>query len=527
MRGFIICIAVIITFAASGHAQNKPIPKPCLTPGCSKITVLYDLGSLGMTIYHATQGQQVHSFRDLSQNVAAMADSSGYAPMESAADQQKFLAGDGMSGCYDPSQKPTPEQLELLKGIVTQLRHNYYYVPKFYWTVLFVAPKPQCLNSFSIPQLHTVFFFTSMGNVLNWNRDAIASVIAHELGHITDKYCETLGANITAQAGSTALQQVCEKHADNIGIQYVVGAGFNPDGFVDTFETLQRYIPTNVSTRYTSSHPINADRITNVGLALQKLCREGIPEACEDATAPAEAAKAYNDLKAEKNPDTVIARANDFAKEFPESPLLTYVYAIEARAYQQQNNAANVVKYGEKSLELDPKNIMSLLIVSQVLPQPQMLSNISDAEREKRLTVAAEYAQQALREIDQLAKQPNESDAVYQKRKERVSAGAYASLGMVHLELSTMTHGATAVGELAKAEESYRMAIAKSEAPNPADYYRLGEVYAGEKKMDDAISAFSKAGQLAQGTIIEKLAHQQIQALRKAQSSQAKAAAKP
>lgn len=240
---------------------------------------------------------------------------------------------------------------------------------------------------------------------------------------------------------------------------------------------------------------------------------------------PAEA-EAYNKLKGEKDPDAMIKDADAFAQQYPKSPLLTYVYAMEATAYQQKNDAANVVKYGEKSLQLDPKNLISLLMVSEVLPQPQML-NVSDAEKEKRLAAAAQYAQQALQEIDQLPKQPSESAAAYQKRKNQIEAGAYASLGMVHLERSGMALEGPDMGELAKAEQSYKLAIQKSSTPNPADYYRLGEVYTSEKKLDDAISAFSKAGQLAPGTIIEKLADQQVQALKKAQKSQTKTAAKP
>jgi len=237
--------------------------------------------------------------------------------------------------------------------------------------------------------------------------------------------------------------------------------------------------------------------------------------------------EAYNKLKNTKDADAIIKAANDFTTTYPKSPLLTYVYALEASAYQQKNDATNVVKYGEKSLDLDSNNLISLLMVSSVLPQPQMLKGVSDAEKEKRLGKAQEYAEKALQEIDQLPKQSNESDDAYQKRKDQIASGAYASLGMVHLERSQMALEGLDQGELAKAEQSYKQAIEKSGNPNPADYYRLGEVYRGEKKLGDAITAFSKAGQLAPGTIIEQLANQQVQQLKKAQSSQPQAAAKP
>jgi hypothetical protein len=229
-----------------------------------------------MEIQHARQGQPLYSFHDDFAKLAAHADFSGHLP---PGNQEGLIQSLGMNGCYDPSQEPTHDQLQLLTGIVTQLKQNYYQIPNFYWTVVYTASNTRCLNSSSWPPLRIVFFYRTMGNALRWDRDAIAAVIAHEVGHLVDKYCGTIGQNIIATAGSTMLQQVCEKHADNIGIQYVVGAGFNPNGFVSTFQTLQRYAPTATSTRYSANHPINADRITNVGLALRELCKENIPQA--------------------------------------------------------------------------------------------------------------------------------------------------------------------------------------------------------------------------------------------------------
>ena len=235
-----------------------------------------------------------------------------------------------------------------------------------------------------------------------------------------------------------------------------------------------------------------------------------------NATVSTAEAEAYNKLKNETNPDAIIADANTFAQKFPKSSLLTYIYALEAGAYQQKNDAVNVVKYGEMSLDLDSGNLISLLMVSSVLPQPQMLSNVTDAEKEKRLGAAATYAERALQEVNQLPKQPKETDAAYQKRRDSIASGAYASLGMIHLERSQMALEGLDQGELAKAELNFRTAIEKAGNPNPADYYRLGEVCADENKFDAAINAFTKAGQLAPGTIIQTLADQQVQRLKKA-----------
>jgi tetratricopeptide (TPR) repeat protein len=235
-------------------------------------------------------------------------------------------------------------------------------------------------------------------------------------------------------------------------------------------------------------------------------------------------AQAYGQLRAERDPEKAIQETNDFARKFPNSSILTYVYALQAVAYQQKNDALNAVAAGEKSLVLDPKNLMALLVVSSILPQPQML-NVSDAEKEKRLNLAENYANKSLQEIEQLPKQPNETDKAYQARKDQMSSGVYASLGMVHLERSRMAIHEPDLDELNKAEQNYKAAIQKAGSADPADYYRLGEIYSSEGKLDDAISAFSNARRLAPGTVIEQYANKQIDAL-KAKKAQ-KAPAKP
>lgn len=239
---------------------------------------------------------------------------------------------------------------------------------------------------------------------------------------------------------------------------------------------------------------------------------------------PAEA-KAYNQIKAETDPDKLIQNANAYAQSYPKSPLLTYVYAMAGNAYQQKNDAVNAVAYGEKSLQLDPNNLMSLLLVSSILPQPQML-NVGDAVKEQRLNLAETYANKALQIISQLPKLPNETDLAFQQRTGDIASEAYSSLGMVHLERSRMALQPPDMQQLAKAEENYKLAIAKTKNPNPADYYRLGEVYSQEGKLDDAIEAFSNAGKLAPGSIIEQLANQEIKSL-KQRKAQAKPPAKP
>lgn len=64
--------------------------------------------------------------------------------------------------------------------------------------------------------------------------------------------------------------------------------------------------------------------------------------------------------------------------------------------------------------------------------------------------------------------------------------------------------------ELAMAEQEFKT-VAAGPQPAAQDFYRLGEVYTREDKLDDAIGAFTQAEQHAPGTLIQKYAAQMIQ----------------
>lgn len=237
--------------------------------------------------------------------------------------------------------------------------------------------------------------------------------------------------------------------------------------------------------------------------------------------------QAYTALRSERNPEKILQETSAFIQDYPQSQALTFVYAMGASAYMEKNDEANALKYGEKSLQLNPNNLLSLILVSSILAQPRML-NVPFAEKEKRLDLAENYANKALQEINlnEFPKQPKETDQAYQQRKDQIASRLYSSLGMVHLERSEMAVQPPDLVELEKAEQSYKMAVEKSKNPNPADYYRLGEIYTEQGKVDEAIAAYSNASKLAPGTGLDQMADQKIKALQQ-KKAQAGSSTKP
>jgi tetratricopeptide (TPR) repeat protein len=229
---------------------------------------------------------------------------------------------------------------------------------------------------------------------------------------------------------------------------------------------------------------------------------------------PKEQGTAYNAIKTELDPDKAIAECEDFAKKYPDSPALTYVYSFEANAYQQKADVDKVVEYADKSLKLNGDNLMSLVLSIGIMPQPQYINN-HKAEQEKILQDTQTRANHALELIAKLPKLPTESDEDYQKRLGEIGSQVHGPLGMFHLEMANQSLSGMDKTELGKAEEEFNAAVSKTAHPDPRDYYRLGETYKLDGKIDDAIQAFARAGELGQGTLIKTYADQQVAELQK------------
>jgi len=229
---------------------------------------------------------------------------------------------------------------------------------------------------------------------------------------------------------------------------------------------------------------------------------------------PKEQGTAYNAIKTELDPDKAIAECGDFAQKYPDSPVLTYVYSFEANAYQQKGDVDKVVDYADKSLKLNGDNLMSLVLSIGITPQPQYLNN-HKAEQEKILQDTQTRANHALELIAKLPKQATESDEDYQKRLAEIGSQVHGPLGMFHLEMANQGLSGPDKTELGKAEEEFNAAVSKTAHPDPRDYYRLGETYKLDGKIDDAIQAFTRAGELGQGTLIKTYADQQVAELKK------------
>ena len=210
---------------------------------------------------------------------------------------------------------------------------------------------------------------------------------------------------------------------------------------------------------------------------------------------------AFQEAVNQPGADPMIALGEKFLQDYPESRLRSHVYSALATAYQQKNDYDKVVENGEKSIALDPDNVMSLVIVAQILPQRLRGSGLEMAQK---LSRAERYAKHGLELVDSRPRPANVLPEEFEKEKATLRSMLHSALGLVYLQR----------GALGKAQEEYKIALSLTSSPNPIDYFRLGEAYLGERKYDEAIEAFENAAELVPGAPINQLASEQVQKLK-------------
>jgi predicted Zn-dependent protease len=152
------------------------------------------------------------------------------------------------------------------------------------------------VNAFSIPGGH---IYINAGLIAQADKaDELAGVVAHEISHVvarhvikqveTQQEIGTIGAILLGQNPS-GLQQLLaqviaggamarfsradEKEADDLGLQFMTRAGYDPHGMLDMFQKLLSLEKGGNSTvtRFFADHPGTQDRINDISGKIAKM----------------------------------------------------------------------------------------------------------------------------------------------------------------------------------------------------------------------------------------------------------------
>ncbi len=167
------------------------------------------------------------------------------------------------------------------------------------------------LNAFAVPGGY-VYVFT--GLLMNFNSEAeVAGVLCHELAHVTQHHtaqrmersqmigigslllavagvavggggAAAMGALGAGQSAMLNYSRADETEADQIGLQFLIKAGYPPEGMVNGFKILRNksnMMGMSVPT-YLSTHPAIGDRITGIVARMHNMPKSVLDRGVDD-----------------------------------------------------------------------------------------------------------------------------------------------------------------------------------------------------------------------------------------------------
>jgi hypothetical protein len=211
--------------------------------------------------------------------------------------------------------------------------------------------------------------------------------------------------------------------------------------------------------------------------SLVMIAGAGIAVLPQLGAAQAQQASPWKD-RAEYDKYTAITQATDPAQQvklideylaaYPESKVKEQVLAVKLQAAQKQNDLPKIEETASKIVEINPKNLYALFVLSSLAPQT---FNPQDPAAAQKLSGASDHAKAGLEALNALEKPANVSDEDFKKQKDQLEAAFHQTLGFVGLQKQEY--------------EPAQQELHKSVELNPNDaagYYRLGLAYLSPKE---------------------------------------------
>jgi tetratricopeptide (TPR) repeat protein len=196
--------------------------------------------------------------------------------------------------------------------------------------------------------------------------------------------------------------------------------------------------------------------------------------------------KDYNAAYAAAGGAALEKAADDFAAKYPASELKIFIYEKAMHEYQAETNQPKVLASAEKVLQLDPENVIALVLTANVLSDS--LSE-ADPDRGKKIAEIKKNSSHALQIVDgnftPLANATPEQVAAHKKT---LQFWAHSALGITALK----------TGDDAGAEKELKAAAeANPGQPDPYIWFNLALAQDHQKKYDEALVSVKRAIQAA------------------------------
>ena len=192
---------------------------------------------------------------------------------------------------------------------------------------------------------------------------------------------------------------------------------------------------------------------------------------------------AYMKFWNEADAELKIKNAEDFLKAYPQSELRIYAYQAEMQSYQVKNDFAHMRDFGERILEIDPNDLVTLIALAGALPER---TQDTDLDKDQKRTAAETYAKRALEQIDKMGKPAEPAQAAqWEERLNDARSQAHYALALVALQRKSYPQALEEMTLAAKLQSPSQ--------PDPILYWRLGLTYEFNNKRDEALKAYERS----------------------------------
>lgn len=185
--------------------------------------------------------------------------------------------------------------------------------------------------------------------------------------------------------------------------------------------------------------------------------------------------------QAAKAPDERIQAIENVLTNFADTEFKIFLLQDALQLEERKGDFAQVVFYGERLLEAEPKNAIALVTLAG---ETARHTREFDLDKEEKLAKADKYAKAALDAAKDMPKpRPDITDQEWEGAKKDLQAQAYEAMGQTALLRKKYD----------EAIADYKQAISVQATPDPATWVRMGQAYEDAGKWDDATEALDKA----------------------------------
>jgi len=186
---------------------------------------------------------------------------------------------------------------------------------------------------------------------------------------------------------------------------------------------------------------------------------------------------AYNAIVAAQNGDPA---AQIKLAKYPDSEYIKGVYGLLTNAYYATGNIQKMLDMSAKTLAADPDNADVLALTAMVISRR---AHATTPDGAAQLAKAEGYAHHAIEVIPNMQKpNPSMDDAAFEKAKNDKLAIAHSALGLIDYDNKKYEDARTELMQ----------AVQLASAPDPVDYYMLGNADQAASYYHDAVVAFQK-----------------------------------